>query len=544
MAPPLVGLGVTPIPQVDVLGNMSRLSALRGAQQAQQIQAQQAPLVTQQLQQQLKSGQLDLEQRMYVARALGIDPDSVVQPGEAAQQASQPTQPGQPAPAAPSAIQQQQPASADDWITRLGSNPLTAPYAEAMQKIQQGQDIHEKASQEIDQTRNENLGLAAYSIKGLVDNGVPMPQAIGAIQKTLEGYNDPWYRQKMQTDLQSIRGDKQAGFQQLLQQYMGNSKAAQTLINSKTEAGAKALEAKYKVVNGQLVDVSGAQPKPVDYSGLKPSDWDSVVDSAVPPKENPSLNASTKAQVNFYVGKGNIEQAQKVLSDATGKVSQIDVETDPRVLMARAQETATAQTMVERARQAMYPSALAGVAPQLVTAATTAMDKSGQDYAKAVQTSNDLNDLITEAKSGNKAAVRIVPLQGALEITTAQGVHRINRTEVDQYGSAGSLLDKISGEAGGVLTGKNIPDNVLGDMQTMQNMISQNAKKLHENSVKTINSTYGSKFQPMQFGQQGTQGPASGMTRIKASDGNLHDIPSTNIGRARKIDPNLIVVTQ
>jgi hypothetical protein len=42
-----------------------------------------------------------------------------------------------------------------------------------------------------------------------------------------------------------------------------------------------------------------------------------------------------------------------------------------------------------------------------------------------------LSDFLEEAKSGNKTAVKIVPLQGALQITTSQGVHRINRTEVD-----------------------------------------------------------------------------------------------------------------
>jgi hypothetical protein len=95
--------------------------------------------------------------------------------------------------------------------------------------------------------------------------------------------------------------------------------------------------------------------------------------------------------------------------------------------------------------------------------------------------------------------VKIVPLQGALEITTAQGVHRINRTEVDQFGGAGNLYDKLAGKIGGVITGKDITDSVLNDMDALQKTVSASAAKLPANKVAVINTSYGSKFQPMDF---------------------------------------------
>lgn len=178
---------------------------------------------------------------------------------------------------------------------------------------------------------------------------------------------------------------------------------------------------------------------------------------------------------------------------------------------AQAKQPIDVQTEVlkQLALQKMAPAALGNVKPSLIGPATAAYTKAGEDYAGAVQSAQNLSDFIKEAKSGNKEAVKIVPLQGALEITTAQGVHRINRTEVDQYGGAGSLYDRLAGKVGGTISGKDIPDNVLNDMDALQKQVAQNATILHANKVATINQAYGSKFEPMNFGDGGAQGGGS-----------------------------------
>jgi len=48
--------------------------------------------------------------------------------------------------------------------------------------------------------------------------------------------------------------------------------------------------------------------------------------------------------------------------------------------------------------------------------------------------------------------------------------------------------------------------------------------------------------QRMGGGGAGATGAATGYTRIKASDGSFHDIPTANVDAARRIDPNLQVV--
>jgi hypothetical protein len=179
------------------------------------------------------------------------------------------------------------------------------------------------------------------------------------------------------------------------------------------------------------------------------------------------------------------------------------------------QKVAAAQAGVAGA-----PSALRGVAPHLIPAATAAFDKAGQEYATAYQSAQNMSDFLQQARSGNKEAVKIVPLQGALEITTAQGVHRINRTEVDQFAGAGSAYDKLAGMVGGALTGKNITNAVLNDMDALQKTVSRNAKSLHANKVSVINQSYGSSFQPMDFSKTG----GSGTIKMLAPNGQTKDV--------------------
>lgn len=256
--------------------------------------------------------------------------------------------------------------------------------------------------------------------------------------------------------------------------------------------------------------------------GAKPGDLDSLIDQTGADLGTRSL---TKSQANFYLQRGDYDNATKVVNELASKVTatkqDIEKETNPAVIQAHAQ----AAVQVQQALQKLNPAAVATVPQHLVAPATAAYQKTGEEYATAVQSAQNLTDFINEAKSGNKSAVKIVPLQGALEITTAQGVHRINRTEVDQYGGAGDAYDKLAGKVGGVLTGKSIDDSVLNDMAAMQQKIAQNAAQLHANKVQTINQTYGSKFQPMQFQQ--TQPAASGVPAgathtAKGSDGQKH----------------------
>jgi len=174
---------------------------------------------------------------------------------------------------------------------------------------------------------------------------------------------------------------------------------------------------------------------------------------------------------------------------------------------------------------------------QVEREARGAIRKAETDFRNAQAVADEQHQFIREAKGGNKEAVKIVPLEGALEITTAQGVHRINRTEVDQYGNAGNYFDRITGAIGNGLTGKQIPDNVLNDMDAMTSQVEKNAYSKYVNAYKDnagIVSGYGGTgFEgrvpmigaPAQAQSGGTQPETqvhNGFSYTKGADGQWH----------------------
>lgn len=111
-----------------------------------------------------------------------------------------------------------------------------------------------------------------------------------------------------------------------------------------------------------------------------------------------------------------------------------------------------------------------------------AIRKADSDYRSARSTADLQREFLKEAKGGNKEAVKMVPLEGALEITTSQGVHRINKTEVEQYGEAGGIWDRIKAKIGKGVSGKDIPDSVLDDMDKMTQAVIENAHKKYSDT--------------------------------------------------------------
>jgi hypothetical protein len=78
----------------------------------------------------------------------------------------------------------------------------------------------------------------------------------------------------------------------------------------------------------------------------------------------------------------------------------------------------------------------------------------------------------------------------------------------------------------------------MNDMQEIQKIQADGSKSKYENALKTINQNYGSRFEPVEMGGGGE----AGFTRIKASDGSLHDIPTDKMAAAKQRDPGLTVV--
>lgn len=194
----------------------------------------------------------------------------------------------------------------------------------------------------------------------------------------------------------------------------------------------------------------------------------------------------------------------------------IATETNPQVVatkeaIARAEGEARGaiEVQVQNALKKQGNAALANVPPGLAQSATADYTKASLDYAQAQSVSQRLQQMMQAAKGGNVVSYQLIPQEGALQVTTSQGVHRINMTEIEQYGGGGSLFQRMEGHFGKALTGKSIPDSVLNDMADMQKIQEEGAQSKYENSVKAINTSYGSTFKTVDMPTAGEKQPVN-----------------------------------
>jgi hypothetical protein len=191
------------------------------------------------------------------------------------------------------------------------------------------------------------------------------------------------------------------------------------------------------------------------------------------------------------------------LSPDTQQQVQKDVAVATNPLVQKGKEDVAYQEGVARANiehqiAVNGQAALAKVPTHLVAPATEQAIKAGTDYAQAKSVSDRLQLMMDAAKNGDVVSYQLIPEEGALQVTTSQGVHRINMAEIQNYGG-GSLFQRLEGHLGKALTGKSIPDSVLNDMTEMQKIQSEGARTKYENTLKTINQATGAEFKPVEM---------------------------------------------
>jgi len=103
------------------------------------------------------------------------------------------------------------------------------------------------------------------------------------------------------------------------------------------------------------------------------------------------------------------------------------------------------------------------------------LDKAETQFRTAQQGAQGIRAAVDDANAGGKMSARMLPLEGALEITTANGVHRINRTEVDQYAGGGNLYDQLAGKLRGVTEGVPFTPEIMNDMKRLADLQEKGA---------------------------------------------------------------------
>jgi hypothetical protein len=419
---PLPALDLKQPQQPDLLEKYGQLMQLRSALQQSQQQQAEAPLRVQALQQQVQSGQQDLQARQALNQAYqgAVTTDANGKPTF----------------------------DSDKLIEGLRNGPAAYQTPAVMENILKFQKTNvdlQSAKTELQGKQNDLIGSAAAAVKAAGYDPTLAHSLFDSLPQTPQ--------------LQQLRSqiDNPQALKQLVDSAIQNSPSQQKMQNEQKVAQIRANTPEAQEMNSWIqANTKPGQPAPT------PADYQQF-------KVNQGVQADVQKQTDPRVQQGKIQ-----------------------VAAAEGQARANIEAQIARGSDA----ALAQVPPHLVAPATAAATKAGTDYAQAQSVSQSIAEMMDAAKKGNVVSYQLLPQEGALQITTSQGVHRINMAEIQNYGG-GSLIQNLQGHLGKALTGQSIPPSVLNDMQQMQDVMQRGSQAKYENDLRAINQNYGAKFQPV-----------------------------------------------
>jgi hypothetical protein len=472
---PLPALSINPPQQQDTLGQFQKLMALRSLGQQQQLQQQQIQGATQE--NQMRALQLQDQQTLRES-AKGLD--------------------------------WSKPDTFGKWISNAqeaGVSPQTLSSL-ALQRAQYQEQLAKTDTATLAAQKDANSQLQGHidAIKGITD---PTNRAAVASQQASQILSsglvkDPGLIQK----IQAMRQGQYVPTDDDLTMMENGLTDHNTQIEQRLKQSETAKNTTAQLLDQNKLDIIHSwEQNPQQVLGQ--------VDQIVPPDgPNAALNARTKSQVQFALGTGDVDGAKAAIKAAAEQVGA--VEKDVQVATNPAVRNAKIDDAVREQRQLTTGPATSNVPPHLAASATSDAAKADTDYAQSLSVNQRLAAMMDAAKKGNVVSYQLLPEEGALQVTTSQGVHRINMAEIQNYGG-GSLWQEMQGHIGKALTGKSIPESVLNDMAEMQKIQAEGAQAKYQNTLQGINRRYGSSFEPVDMATGATSKQASQPGKTKAS---------------------------
>ena len=157
-----------------------------------------------------------------------------------------------------------------------------------------------------------------------------------------------------------------------------------------------------------------------------------------------------------------------------------------------------------------------------------------QPYLDAREKADTLKGVIEAAKNGNMEAAAVQPLLGVLGLVTMEGVKRINTTELDQVAGAGSLLERIKGQASKLTSGQPMTPKLQSDLTDLANMLEQSARKKYEQGFISTTKRYRLTDEQMLPTSAALQKPIPGIPGGQSAGPKVGDVVSVG-GKTVKI---------
>jgi hypothetical protein len=250
----------------------------------------------------------------------------------------------------------------------------------------------------------------------------------------------------------------------------------------------------------------------------KPGDFDAQIDSLAPPGGSfGALNKQLKTMANGYLSRGDFEGAQKVLQDGFNQIGDINKETNPLVIGARAQAAAQTAQIVEPLRQ--------NILSQFQNN-KDARDKIEKDvltpYQQKVSSIGELQSALSQAQQGNVTAARGALLK-LIGVSNPDGTKRFNNQEAERLLSQGSIPQRLAGSLQNALTGNNWTPQIVQDMQAFAQGQGQVATQTLDSGIDNINKLYGT---TVGRGLKSSGAPAgAGQIQVQDPKGGIHTFP-------------------
>lgn len=134
----------------------------------------------------------------------------------------------------------------------------------------------------------------------------------------------------------------------------------------------------------------------------------------------------------------------------------------------------------------------------LKTARADIQKNADTPYQTAHASANTLRDVVDAAKAGNDVAGSLQSLETTMAAIRAQGLNRVNATEIGSTANAGSLFENVSAWLGKQEKGKAaaVPPKVQQDMQDFADILDKAAAKKYNETHTGINKLYGTSIPP------------------------------------------------
>jgi hypothetical protein len=124
-------------------------------------------------------------------------------------------------------------------------------------------------------------------------------------------------------------------------------------------------------------------------------------------------------------------------------------------------------------------------------------------YVTARTSAETLRDVVDAAKHGNEIAGSLQSLETTMSAIRAQGLNRINSTEIGVTEKAGNLWDNIEGWLGKKVAGQPVPPKIQQDMLDFATILEKAAYKKYETGHKSTNELWGTDIKPTFSAPQG-----------------------------------------